>query len=177
MLLGLASSGIHSNGYSLVRKLIERDGLDLAGPAPFAADEPLGRALLTPTRIYVASVLPEVRAGRIKGLAHITGGGLVENLPRILPDTTTAELDAARWPLPPVFRWLKQAAALDDRELARTFNCGVGMVVVVAAENAGATAATLRAAGETVLPLGKLVARSGESPDLVISGTDQSWAV
>ncbi|MEX2642268.1 MAG: phosphoribosylformylglycinamidine cyclo-ligase [Acetobacterales bacterium] len=176
VLLGLASSGIHSNGYSLVRKLIERDGLDLGEPAPFAADEPLGRALLTPTRIYVASVLPEVRAGRIKGLAHITGGGLVENLPRILPDTVAAEIDAAAWPLPPVFRWLKRAAALDDRELARTFNCGVGMVVVVGAENAERTAGALRAGGETVLPLGSLVPPPGEGRAIAISGTDQNWA-
>jgi phosphoribosylformylglycinamidine cyclo-ligase len=121
-------------------------------------------------------VLPEVRAGRIKGLAHITGGGLVENLPRVLPDTVTAELDAASWPLPPVFRWLKTGARLDDRELARTFNCGIGMVAVVGAENAETTGEALRAAGETVLPLGRLVPRAQDGTSIVITGTDKSWA-
>jgi phosphoribosylformylglycinamidine cyclo-ligase len=176
VLLGLASSGIHANGYSLVRKLIERDGLDLSAPAPFAPSETLGAALLAPTRIYAAATLPEIRAGRIKALAHITGGGLTENLPRILPDGVMARVDATRWPLPPVFAWLRSAAALDDAELARTFNCGIGMVVVVTAADAGATQAALEKAGETVLPLGVLAARDGSEPAVAIDGTGNAWA-
>ncbi len=176
VLLGLGSSGVHANGYSLVRKLIARDGLDLAAPAPFDAAQALGAALLAPTRIYVGSVLPEVRAGRIKGLAHITGGGLTENVPRMLPDNVMAQVDAAQWPLPPVFRWLRETAAIDDSELARTFNCGIGMVAAVSEADADATEAALIGAGETVMRLGQLARRGDGDPAISIDGTGAAWA-
>jgi phosphoribosylformylglycinamidine cyclo-ligase len=133
VVLGLASSGPHSNGFSLIRAILRESGLGPGDPAPFPSNETLGEALLAPTRLYVAPVLQALRRapGAIKGLAHITGGGLLENLPRALPQGARARLDAGTWPLPPVLRWLKEAGRLSDREMARTLNAGIGMAVVV----------------------------------------------
>ncbi|MDP6403988.1 MAG: phosphoribosylformylglycinamidine cyclo-ligase [Alphaproteobacteria bacterium] len=142
VVLGLPASGLHSNGFSLVRKIVDELGLDLAKPAPFAADGDLGTALLTPTRIYVRECLALARADRAKGFAHITGGGLLENLPRVLPASLGAELDASRWEIPPVFAWLA-AEGVPDEEMLRTFNCGLGMLAIVAAAEAEAAAELL----------------------------------
>jgi phosphoribosylformylglycinamidine cyclo-ligase len=163
VLLGLASSGVHSNGYSLVRKVVEHAGLKWSDAAPFAKDQSLGEALLTPTRIYVASCLKLAQAGSFKALAHITGGGLTENLPRVLPESLACSIDLASWKLPPVFAWLKQAGNIAEFELLRTFNCGIGMVVIVAAEEAESVTADLTQAGELVVQLGELVERKGET--------------
>lgn len=159
VLLGLASSGLHSNGFSLVRKVVAELGLPLAGPAPFDSATTLGEALLTPTRIYVKSCLPAIRAGGIKALAHITGGGLIENLPRVLPAGTGARLQATTWPMPPVFAWLHRAGAVPAADLVRTFNCGIGMVAVVAPDQAETVRAQLAAAGERVFAIGSIVAQ------------------
>ncbi|HEX3499463.1 MAG TPA: phosphoribosylformylglycinamidine cyclo-ligase [Stellaceae bacterium] len=159
VVLGLASSGLHSNGFSLVRRIVEQAGLDYAAPAPFAPALSLGEALLAPTRLYVESCLAALRVGGIRALAHITGGGLVENIPRVLPKTLAAELDAACWTLPPVFRWLAATAGLDHHEMARTFNCGIGMVVVTAADAAERVTNCLEEGGETVFRIGRIVER------------------
>jgi phosphoribosylformylglycinamidine cyclo-ligase len=162
VLLGLASDGVHSNGYSLVRKVVEISGLGWDSPAPFAAGT-LGAALLVPTRLYVKPALAAVRAGGVHGLAHITGGGLTENLPRILPEGLGAEIDLSAWVLPPVFRWLAQTAGMAEPELLKTFNCGIGMIAVVAAGRADALTKLLSDMGETVVPLGHVTAGQGVS--------------
>jgi phosphoribosylformylglycinamidine cyclo-ligase len=157
VLLGLASSGVHSNGYSLVRKLVAQSGADLAAPAPFAGPYcTLGEALLEPTRIYVQSLLPHLP--QIKALAHITGGGLTENLPRVLPASLSARIDLSCWQLPPVFDWMRQVGSIDEADLLRTFNCGIGMILVVAREQATTLISQLEAAGETVFGIGVLTA-------------------
>jgi phosphoribosylformylglycinamidine cyclo-ligase len=160
VLLGLAASGVHSNGYSLVRRIVADCGLRWQDPAPFDAATPLGRALLEPTRIYVKSVLTTIARAPdgVKALAHITGGGLTENLPRVLPADVTAEIDLESFALPPVFAWLRDVAGIEGAEMLRTFNCGIGMVVVADPGRADATEAVLREAGETVHRLGRLVA-------------------
>ncbi|HVY42671.1 MAG TPA: phosphoribosylformylglycinamidine cyclo-ligase [Hyphomicrobiaceae bacterium] len=163
VLIGLASSGVHSNGYSLVRRLIAEDGLDHNGPAPFDSGKSLGEALLAPTRIYVKPVLAALRAtgggglgGAIKALSHITGGGISENLPRVLPDGLAAHVDVTSWRAPAVFGWLAQAGNLDDAEMLRTFNCGIGMVVVAAKDQVAAVVAALTDAGETPVVIGEI---------------------
>jgi phosphoribosylformylglycinamidine cyclo-ligase len=153
VLLGIASDGVHSNGYSFVRKVVERAGLAWDAPAPFAQTS-LGAALLTPTRLYVKSALAAVRAGGVHGLAHITGGGLTENLPRVLPEGLGAEIDLGAWSLPPVFRWMAETTGMSEPELLKTFNCGIGMIAVVAADRADAIEALLVHAGETVTRMG-----------------------
>ncbi|MCH8465860.1 MAG: phosphoribosylformylglycinamidine cyclo-ligase, partial [Roseinatronobacter sp.] len=160
ILLGLASDGVHSNGYSLVRKIVERAGLAWAAPAPFAA-EPLGAALLAPTRLYVKPALAAIRAGGVHALAHITGGGLTENLPRVLPEGLGADIDLASWALPPVFRWLADEGGLDQAEMLKTFNAGIGMVLVVAPDQAEALRALLATQGETVHTLGTVSEGAG----------------
>ncbi|CAE6504276.1 unnamed protein product [Rhizoctonia solani] len=135
ILLGLPSSGIHSNGFSLVRKIIARAGLDYSSPCPWDSSKTLGTSLLTPTKIYIKSLLPAIRASALKGLAHITGGGFVENIPRVLPKGTAARIDVSAYPYPPVFRWLSKQGGVEPLEMARTFNCGIGMVVVIAKED------------------------------------------
>ncbi len=175
VVLGLASSGVHSNGYSLVRRIVADARLSYDAPAPFDRDRSLGAALLAPTRIYVRSCLAAVRGGRIKALAHITGGGLTENVPRVIPETATAEIDAGSWSLPPVFRWLMQAGGVAPQEMARTFNCGIGMVAVVAAGDGDAVAGELTAAGETVHRIGRIVPRGAGIPGTVVLGTE-SWS-
>ena len=160
VLLGLASNGVHSNGYSFVRKVVELSGLTWDAPAPFA-DGTLGAALLAPTRLYVKQALAAIRAGGVHGLAHITGGGLTENPPRVLPDGLACEIDLSAWQLPPVFRWLATTANMADAEMLKTFNCGIGMMLVVAPERAEEIAALLREAGETVVALGHVVEGQG----------------
>jgi len=162
ILLGIASSGLHSNGFSLVRRLVEQAGIGLDDPAPFASEHTFGLSLLTPTKLYVKSCLAAIRRGGVKGLAHITGGGLTENIPRILPNGLMAEVDLASWPLPPLFAWLQRTGAMSDAEMLKTFNCGVGMVAVVAPDKVEAAMAILTAGGETVFPVGKLIAGNGE---------------
>jgi phosphoribosylaminoimidazole synthetase len=131
ILIGLASSGPHSNGYSLIRRIVERSGLGWDAPAPFAEGRTLAHALLEPTRIYVKTVLPHLKAGRVKGLAHITGGGLVENPPRCIAEGLVPNFDWDAWIMPPVFQWLAQAGGVAEHEMRRTFNCGVGLMLVV----------------------------------------------
>ncbi|WP_017930360.1 phosphoribosylformylglycinamidine cyclo-ligase [Robiginitomaculum antarcticum] len=148
VLIGLPSSGPHSNGYSLIRKVVEIAGLSWEDDAPFAPGQSLGAALLSPTRIYVKSVLPSIRAGHIKGLAHITGGGLTENTPRMLPDHLTAEYDFAAIDRSAVFVWLQETGNIDEAEMQRAFNCDVGMVLAVSADKAEAALTLLRKSGE-----------------------------
>jgi phosphoribosylformylglycinamidine cyclo-ligase len=162
VVLGLASSGIHSNGFSLVRKIVADDRLRLDGPAPFARGRTLGEALLTPTRIYVASVLAAIRStGAVKALAHVTGGGLTENLPRVIPDAVAARIQLGRMRAPAVFGWLAHHG-IAEQEMLRTFNCGIGMVAVTAPADADRVSAALRAAGDAVAPIGTIVPRVTE---------------
>jgi len=157
VLLGLASDGVHSNGYSLVRRIVERSGLAWDADCPFGPGT-LGAALLAPTRLYVTSALAAVRSGAVNGLAHITGGGLTENLPRVLPDGLRAEIDLNAWDLPPVFRWLAETGGMAEAELLKTFNAGIGMVAVVPADRADEAATILREGGETVHVIGQISA-------------------
>jgi phosphoribosylformylglycinamidine cyclo-ligase len=162
-LVAIASSGVHSNGFSLVRRIVEISGIDWYLPAPFDQTQSLSDALLTPTRIYVKPLLAALRSGRgIKALAHITGGGFIDNIPRVLPDHLAAEIDLSAITVPPVFSWLSRVGGMHEREMLRTFNCGVGMLAVVAADEADALVADLRAAGEQSLVVGALTPRSGE---------------
>jgi phosphoribosylformylglycinamidine cyclo-ligase len=170
-ILGIASSGVHSNGYSLVRRVVARCGLAWDARAPFDHARTLGEALLTPTRIYVKSCLAAVRDTKaVKGLAHITGGGFPDNIPRMLPDGLGAVLDLARVPVLPVFRWLAARGGIAEPELLRTFNCGIGMVAVVEAGRADAVAAALTQAGESVLQVGTVEAIRGDAPRVAFAG-------
>jgi phosphoribosylformylglycinamidine cyclo-ligase len=175
VVLGLASSGLHSNGFSLVRRVVEQAGLDYAAPAPFAPAQSLAEALLTPTRLYVRGCRAALAAGGVKAFAHITGGGLAENIPRVLPDGLAAELDARTWTLPPVFRWLAETAGIARTEMARTFNCGVGMVAVVDPPSVDRVTAALEAAGEHVHRIGRIVARAGDQPSMHLLHTEAQW--
>ena len=163
--LGLASSGAHANGYSLIRKILERAQPD------FSADfhgQPFASALLAPTRIYVKSLLALIQALPVKGMAHITGGGLVDNVPRVLPETVTAVLEQKSWPLPPLFQWLQKEGNVADAEMHRVFNCGIGMVVIMAEENVRQASEILAAGGEAVYRIGRIEARQpGQAQTLV----------
>ena len=159
VILALPSSGVHANGFSLVRRLVEQSGLRLSDPAPFAPGKTLGEALLTPTRIYVRQILETIRTtGAVKALAHITGGGLTDNIPRVLPADLAAEIDLVACTLPPVFAWLQREARMDQDEMLRTFNCGIGMIVVVTASD---VERVLRHLGEETRLIGALVGRGG----------------
>ncbi|MFN3514285.1 MAG: phosphoribosylformylglycinamidine cyclo-ligase [Phenylobacterium sp.] len=158
VLVALGSSGPHSNGYSLVRRIVERSGLSWDAPAPFAEGRSLAEALMAPTKIYVRSVLPQIKAGRIKGLAHITGGGLVENPPRAIAKGLVARFDWDAWSLPPVFAWLQEAGGVAESEMRRTFNCGVGLVLIVAPQDLPEVLDGLLAAGEDAFVCGELAA-------------------
>lgn len=160
IVLGLASNGIHSNGYSLVRKIIERARPEL--DAPFADGQTLRQAIIAPTRLYVKPILAALKQFTIKGMAHITGGGISENVPRILPDNTVAAIDAQSWPLPKLFQWLQQAGQVDSQEMYRTFNCGIGMVLVVNAADAAAVQQFLQQQGETVYEIGVIRNRQND---------------
>jgi phosphoribosylformylglycinamidine cyclo-ligase len=163
IILGLASSGVHSNGFSLVRRIVAQSGSSLSAKAPFDPAHSLGEALLMPTRLYVRSVLAAIRAGGVKALAHVTGGGLTENIPRVLPPGTIARIEAGSWPVPPVFGWLMKTGAVAREEMVRTFNCGVGMVMVAEPARAWALAHLLAAEGEAVREIGEIVV--AEKPD------------
>jgi phosphoribosylformylglycinamidine cyclo-ligase len=156
VLVGLGSTGPHSNGYSLVRRIVERSGLGWDAPAPFAPGKTLAEALLAPTRIYVKTVLPQLKAGRIKGLAHITGGGLIENPPRAIADGLVARFDWNAWPLPPVFAWLQEVGGVSDLELRRTFNCGIGLMLIVAPDDLADVLDGLIRDGEDAFVIGEL---------------------
>jgi phosphoribosylaminoimidazole synthetase len=156
VIIGLASSGPHSNGYSLIRRIVERSGLEWSAASPFSDDETLASALLRPTRIYVRQVLPQIRAGRISACAHITGGGLVENPPRVIAEGLVARFDWNAWTPPPVFDWLQQAGGVADAEMRRTFNCGVGLILTARPEDAGDVLAGLIEAGEDAFVCGEL---------------------
>ena len=171
VVLGLASSGLHSNGFSLVRRVVADARLDYAAPAPFAPGESLGAALLAPTRLYVRSCRAAIAAGGVKALAHITGGGLIENIPRVLPKGLAAELDARAWPLPPVFRWLAERGRIAPPDLARTFNCGIGMIAVAAPDAAQRVSEAFAAAGEGVTRIGRIVRGTGT----ILLGTETAW--
>jgi phosphoribosylformylglycinamidine cyclo-ligase len=169
VVLGLASSGVHSNGFSLVRHILKLNELAFDSAAPFDSGKTIAQSLLTPTRVYVKNGLSAIRAfpTAVKAFAHITGGGLPENLPRVLPAHLGAKLSASAWSMPAVFSWLKEAGNVPQADFLRTFNCGVGMVVVVEASQADAIAAHLQAAGETVFRLGQLVPRAGEAVEII----------
>jgi phosphoribosylformylglycinamidine cyclo-ligase len=166
VLLGLASNGTHSNGYSLIRKIVEVKRIDLSTEL---AGRTLSDLLLAPTRIYVKPVLKLMKSVNIKGLAHITGGGLVENIPRVLPNGLAAHIERGTWPMPPLFTWLKQEGNVADREMYRVFNCGIGMVIAVAAAEAATAEALLGEAGETVWRIGTVRRRRGNGPQTVIA--------
>jgi len=172
VVLGLRSSGLHSNGFSLVRRIVEKTGLDWRDAAPFSPDETLAEALLVPTRLYVRSLLAALRmqSAHIKGLAHITGGGLDENIPRILPPHLSAEINLACLDPQPVFRWLAFEGQVAMREMLRTFNCGIGMAVITSVQHQAATRGLLEQAGETVSLIGQLVPAQGERPEVVYQG-------
>ncbi len=162
MLIGIASSGVHSNGYSLVRKILKDSGANLTGKAPFETEHrSLGGALLEPTRIYVKSLLPLLKSEKIKAMAHITGGGLSENLPRVLPTALSAHIDLERWVMPSVFQWLMKAGDIDASEMLRTFNCGIGMILVVAKEDAALVLKALESTGELAGEIGGLTKDAG----------------
>jgi phosphoribosylformylglycinamidine cyclo-ligase len=176
IVLGLGSSGVHSNGYSLVRKVVSVAGLGYSAKAPFDPAKTLGEALLAPTKIYVKSCLAAIRAnsgpgGGVKALAHITGGGLLENIPRVLPKDLACEIDAQRWQQPPVFAWLRKTAGIDAQEMARTFNCGIGMVMVVSPDRVEAVRGILQAAGEQVSAIGTIRPRAGDEPGCRVVNT------
>ena len=177
VVLGLGSDGLHSNGFSLVRKLVSDHRLDYAAPSPFDPERALGDVLLAPTRIYVRPILQTLAAhkGAIRGIAHITGGGLSENIPRILPPDLAAVLDAGRWPVPPVFHWLAGIGDLTPDSLARTFNMGLGLIIVVDAATANAVVETLQKAGEVVHEVGRIVAPSTETSPVRIDGAAEAW--
>jgi phosphoribosylformylglycinamidine cyclo-ligase len=163
--LGLASSGAHSNGYSLIRRIVERAQPDMA--ADFHG-RPFADVLIAPTRIYVKSMLKLMESVTVKGMAHITGGGLTGNVPRVLPENVTAVIDQSAWTLPPLFQWLQQEGKVADDEMHRVFNCGIGMVVIVAAEDADRAVAELAATGETVYRLGRIEARQAGQEQTII---------
>ncbi|WP_421780918.1 phosphoribosylformylglycinamidine cyclo-ligase [Kiloniella litopenaei] len=180
VVLGLASSGPHSNGYSLIRKIVEISGLKYSDPAPFQDGVTLGEALLTPTRIYVKSCLEAIRAfgphgEGVKAFAHITGGGFIENLPRVLPEGLGVTIDGISWPVPRVFSWLAKVGGIDEHEMMRTFNCGIGMAVVVAADKVEAVTGILQAQGETVVSLGTIETRTEGEEAVQIERLAETW--
>ena len=173
VILGLASTGVHSNGFSLVRRLAADKGWKLDRPAVFDQDRLLIDTLMAPTRIYVASLLPLLRARRIHGLAHITGGGLLENIPRVLPRNTHAKIDADAWPQPRLMGFLQAQGAIEPEEMARTFNCGIGMAVIVGLDQAEAVAEALEEAGEEVHAIGMIEAGPR---GCTVTGSTETWS-
>ena len=172
LILGIASSGVHSNGFSLVRRIIELQGWDLQKTFPFEDGRTLAESLLEPTKIYVRSLLPLVQKRQIKGIAHITGGGLLENIPRVLPEGCHAHVDAGSWQFPPIFSLLQEGGHIAPEEMARTFNCGVGMAVIVARDGSADVASALEGAGEIVFEIGRIEqGRRG----CTVSGKAPTW--
>jgi len=176
VVIGLPSSGFHSNGFSLVRKVVSVAGLKYDEPAPFDPERRLGDALLTPTRIYIKPCLALVRAGLAHGFAHITGGGLLENIPRVLPEDLAVELDAKSLPLPDMMTWLASAGGIAAEEMARTFNCGVGMIAIVSAENEEKALEILIDQGETPRVLGHLTQR-GDGEQVRLDNAAEIWGL
>jgi phosphoribosylformylglycinamidine cyclo-ligase len=174
IVLGLASSGVHSNGFSLVRRIVEQAELGYDAPAPFAPEQSLGEALLTPTRLYVKSCLAAIAGGGVKALAHITGGGLLENVPRVLPAGCAVEIDARAWTLPPVFVWLMREGGVEAAEMARTFNCGIGMVAIVSPDNLQNLKQILSEHGETAMTIGRVVETAG-APRTTLLNAETRW--
>lgn len=173
VILGLASSGVHSNGFSLVRRIISERGWDLGEPCPWAQGRTLAEILLEPTRIYVRALLPLVQAGRIKGLAHITGGGLLENIPRVLPENCHAIIDADSWSMPTIFDLLRDGGSVEPTEMVRTFNCGIGMAAIVASDAVDSVVSGLEGGGETVFRIGRI--DSGPR-GCTVNGPDGRWS-
>ena len=164
VIIGLASSGVHSNGFSLVRKIVAKTGLAWNAPAPFAPKQTLGEAILTPTRIYVKSCLAAIHATKaVKGLAHLTGGGFPDNIPRVLPKVLGARIDLKRVPALPVFKWLAREGGIAEDEMLRTFNCGIGMIAIAAPQDAAAVTKAFNDAGEKAMAIGKVVRASGDA--------------
>jgi phosphoribosylformylglycinamidine cyclo-ligase len=175
VVLGLASDGIHSNGYSLVRQIVAEAGLRYGDNAPFAEGSFLGEALLAPTRIYVKPCLGPIRDGLVTALAHITGGGITENLPRVLPEGVGAAIEGGSWTIPPVFHWLAETGGVAPAEMARTYNCGIGMALIVPAAAEAETTARLTEAGETVARIGALVPHDGSSARVALADWEAQW--
>ena len=175
VVIGLASDGLHSNGFSLARKVVEAAGLTFQSPAPFDLDTTLGEAMLVPTRMYVKSCLAAIREGGVHALAHITGGGLTENIPRVLPDGLGVELDAAEWVVPNLFKWMAKAGGVASDEMNRTFNCGVGMVCVIAADRVEHLRSVFEANGERVFTIGIVASITGDTPAVQISNPEAQW--
>lgn len=180
VIIGLASSGLHSNGFSLVRKIVEQDGLSLDETAPFdpkgELNVDLGTALLTPTRIYVKSCLTAIRTGHVKALAHITGGGIIENVPRVLPDSLGAAFYAKSWDVPPVFNWLRHSGNVDLNEMNRTFNCGIGMIVIVSPDHAADVLKVLQEANEIASPIGEVTSVTADDPRVAMHDLEEAWS-
>ena len=175
VVLGLASDGVHSNGFSLVRKVVETSGLGFSDPAPFDEGHSIGESLLTPTRLYVKSCLAAIRSGGVHALAHITGGGLTENIPRVLPDDLAVDLDASTWEVLPVFKWLAQTGGILPEEMVRTFNSGLGMVVVVDADKADTLTQVFTDHGDTVYRIGQVMKRIEGMTQVHIENLAQPW--
>jgi phosphoribosylformylglycinamidine cyclo-ligase len=177
VVIGIASSGIHSNGYSLVRKIVKDNGFSYSEPCSFDSGKTLGEALLIPTKIYIRALLPLIKQGAlIKGLAHITGGGLTENIPRVLPDGIGVLLDAKAWPFLHAFGWLKKFGKLTNDDMAVTYNCGLGMIAIVPANKADEICTAIQASGESAYVIGKTIQTDAEDR-VVIANMDSAWAV
>lgn len=176
IVLGLGSSGVHSNGFSLVRKIVStQPGLTYQSPCPWNNQKTLGEALLTPTRIYVKQLLPAIRKDLIKGMAHITGGGFIDNIPRVMPKDLAVKLNAAGWELPPIFKWLKQAGGLSAYEMSRTFNCGIGMVLIVNSNAVDQVKQLLQEANEQVYEIGQVVTKADLGGEEVQVNGTEAW--
>ena len=176
VIIGLASSGVHSNGYSLVRKVVEKSGVAWSDPSPFAPEVTLGEAILAPTRIYVKSCLSVIRATQaVKGLAHITGGGFPDNIPRVLPKGLGARIDLKQVPVLPVFKWLTDEGGIAPEEMLRTFNCGVGMIAIVAAKDADTVVQAFTKEGDKAVAIGDVVQASDEARVVYSGKLDLSW--
>ena len=175
IIIGLASSGVHSNGYSLVRKVVEKSSVVWSAPAPFASDRSFGEAILTPTRIYVKSCLAAMTTKAVKGLAHITGGGFPDNIPRVLPKNLGARIDLGKLPVLPVFKWLASEGGIAQNEMLRTFNCGIGMIIIVAPNDAAAVAQALAKVGDKAVTIGEVMRASGEARVVYDNKLDLVW--
>lgn len=173
VILGIASSGVHSNGYSLVRHIVEKNGFNYDKPAPFNTEKTLGEELLTPTKIYIKSCLAAVKTNKVKALAHITGGGFTENIPKVLPKEMAANIDCSAWQVPSIFKWLAKTGDVTATEMLKTFNCGIGMILVVETQHADEVKEILQESGETVYKVGFITKRQDAS--VLYSNLDTNW--
>lgn len=174
IILGLGSNGVHSNGFSLVRRLLSDNNVDLSAPFPNGDGKSIGEVILAPTKIYVKSLLKGLEIGVVKAMSHITGGGLLENIPRTMPNDTVAELDASSWDLHPIYPWLQDLGNMEMTELARTFNCGIGMAVIVPADRADEALALFKTEGEVAYRIGEIVSGSGK-PITRVTASEGTW--